>query len=149
MKTGDCRDPMTRENYSDKDLLRLDLEAKKFKFKFCSVYKIKKNLNYARKIKNRENEILSFEMRMDELKELIYYIINSEMYLWNLEAEPILIENIEYQNIDSFIKSVLNELKMVIINLRLHDSYSADLFKKNFISELNEMGDFTFLINLI
>ena len=68
MKTGDCRDPMTRENYSDDDLIRLDTEAKKYNFKYRSTYKIKKNLGYARRIRNIENEILSFQMRMDELK---------------------------------------------------------------------------------
>jgi hypothetical protein len=30
MKTGDCRDPMTREHYSDEDLIRLDNDVKKY-----------------------------------------------------------------------------------------------------------------------
>jgi hypothetical protein len=139
MKTGDCRDPMTRENYSDDDLKRLDSEAKKFNLKYRSCYKIKKNLSYARRIRNRENEILSFQMRLDELKEMVYYIIQSEMYLWNLGTEPILIENVEYRTLDSFINSVIHELKMVLINLSAYDQHSAESFKSTFLSTVREL----------
>lgn len=138
MKTGDCRDPMTRENYSDDDLMRLDNSAKLHypDIKYRSTYKIKKNLNYARRIRNRENEILSFQLRMDELKELILFIISSEMNEWNLENEPILIENVEYRSVDSFIQSTFHELKMVLLNLREYDSYSVTTFKKDFLEQI-------------
>ena len=151
MKTGDCRDPMTREPYSDDVLKRLDAEAKYHNLKYRSTYKIKINLSYARRIRNRENEILSYQLRMDELKEHIFYIISSEMYLWNLGDEPLLIENVEYPSINSFIQSVLHELKMVLTNLRIHDEYAADLFRNNLITSITEQNNpqLQFLINLI
>jgi hypothetical protein len=136
MKTGITRDPMTRESYSDTDLIRLDNEAKRYNLKYRSTYKIKKNLNYARRIRNRENEILSFQLRMDELKELILFIISSEMNEWNLENEPILIENVEYRSVDSFIKSTFHELKMVLLNLREYDSYQVTTFKRDFLEQI-------------
>jgi len=135
MKTGNCTDPMTRESYSDDHLIRLDNQAKIYfpTIKYRSTYKIKKNLSYARRIRNRENEILSFQMRMDELKELIKLIIHSEMYLWNLDNEPIIVENITYNSIDSFVNSTIHELKLVLINLKTYDPYSANLFKQDLL----------------
>ena len=131
MKTGNTRDPMTREQYSDNDLKRLDTEAKLYypDIKFRSTYKIKTSLVYALRIRNRENEILSFQMRMDELKEQILFIISSDISNWEINDEPVLIENVEYRNIDSFIKSVLHELKVVVINMRVYDSHAAEIFK--------------------
>jgi hypothetical protein len=140
MKTGDCRDPMTRENYTDNDLIRLDLEAKNLNLKYRSTYKIKKNLNYARRIRNTENEILSFQMRIDELKEIIFFIITSEMYLWNIGNEPILIENISYISVTSYITCIVHELKMVLVNLRVHDNHSVDTFKTYFINSIKEFN---------
>ena len=147
MKTGDCRDPVTREVYSDNDLKRLDTGAKLHfpEIKYRSTYKIKKNLSYARRIRNRENEILSFNMRMDELRETILYIINSEMYLWNLSPEPIIIENVEYNSIQSFIQSTVHELKMVLSNLRTYDPTTVDLFKNDLLHIITT----PFLRNLI
>jgi len=140
MKTGNTKDPMTREEYSDNDLIRLDTEAKLHypDIKYRSTYKIKKNLSYARRIKNRENEILSFQMRMDELKELILFINTSDMLNWDLGNEPIFIENIEYPSMDSFIRSVIHELKRVILNLRSYDSYSAELFKTDLLKLIEQ-----------
>ena len=139
MKTGDCRDPMTRETYSDNDLIRLDTSAKVHfpEIKYRSTYKIKKNLSYARRIRNQENEILSFQMRMDELKEVIFYIISSEMYTWNLGNEPIVVENVEYQSVQSFIQSVFHELKMILDNVRRYDPYVANLFKTQLLENIN------------
>jgi len=147
MKTGDCRDPMTRENYSDDDLIRLDNSVKIYfpNIRYRSTYKIKKNLNYARRIRNRENEILSFQMRMDELKELIFYILNTEMYLWDLGNEPLLIENVEYQSVESFIQSTIHELKMVLVNLRAYDSHVAEQFKTHLIYSIQEMNKIQFI----
>lgn len=136
MKTGITRDPMTREHYSDNDLMRLDAGAKRANLKYRSTYKIKKSLTYARRIQNRENEILSYQMRIDELKQSILFIDKSEMYLWNLGDEPLLIENVEYQSINLFIESVFHELKMVVVNLKQHDPDLVEMFKKDFIPQL-------------
>jgi hypothetical protein len=82
---------------------------------------------------------------MDELKEIINYIVSSEMYLWNLGNEPLLIENVEYNSINSFIQTTVHELKMVLKNLRVYDSHSAELFKHELLSGLTVQ----FLIELI
>jgi hypothetical protein len=142
MKTGDTRDPMTRENYTDDDLIRLDTEVKHYfpNIKYSSTIKIKRNINYAKRIRNRENEILSFQMRMDELKEQVLFVIVSDMYSWNLGNEPLLIENIEYQTIDSFVQAIFHELKIVLLNLRIYDSYSSNLFKNELIRTINELN---------
>jgi hypothetical protein len=137
MKTGSTRDPMTREHYSDNDLIRLDTGAKRANLKYRSTYKIKKSLTYARRIQNRENEILSYQMRIDELKQNILFIDTSEMYQWNLGNEPLLIENVEYQSIESFITSVFYELNMVVVNLKQHDPESVEMFKKDFIQQVD------------
>lgn len=149
MKTGNTRDPMTREEYSDQVLSRLDAEAKMYypNIKYRSTYKIKKNLAYARRIKNRENEIMSYQLRIDELKELIIFIIDSGMQTWNLGTETLLIENIEYPSIRSFINSVFHELKMVLLNLRVYEAYIVDNFNDDLTALIKEKSPN--LLNLI
>ena len=58
------------------------------------------------------------------------------MCLWNLGNEPLLIGNVEYRNLDSFINSTIHELKIVLSHLRAYDSYSAELFKTNLLNEI-------------
>jgi hypothetical protein len=149
MKTGNTRDPMTREEYSDQVLSRLDTEAKRYypSVKYRSTYKIKKNLAYARRIKNRENEIMSYQLRMDELKELILFIIESGMQTWNLGTETLLIENVEYNSIGSFISSVFHELKMVLLNLRVYEPYIVNNFQEDLTALIKDKSPN--LLNLI
>ena len=59
------------------------------------------------------------------------------MYTWNLGNEPILIENVEYQSIQSFIQSVFHELKMILENVRRYDSYVANSFKTILMESLH------------
>ena len=140
MKSGDTRDPMTRAQYSDNDLTRLDLDSKKHFPKECisfkSTLKIKNNVNYARRIRNRENEILSFQLRLDELKENILFIVSDNIFLWDLPPEPILIDNVEYRNIDSYINTLLLELKIIFTHLKNCDNSSANFFKITTLEEL-------------
>jgi hypothetical protein len=147
MKSGNTRDPMTREQYSDEDLQRLDLEAKRFYpgIKYRSTYKIKKNLAYARRIKNRENEIMVYQMRLDEIKELLLFIVESDMGSWEISNETVLIENVEYASINAFIDSVLRELKIIIISLRAHEPYLVESFK----SELDGLSDKNNILDII
>ena len=151
MKTGNTRDPMTREEYSDNDLKRLDAQAKLYfpEAKYRSTYKIKKSLVYAQRIRNRENEILSFELRITELKQLLIYIIDVDMLNWNIGIEPLLIENVEYQSIDSFIHSVIHELKLVIANLRGYDSNLAEMVKLELLTQINSNPKILELVNKI
>jgi hypothetical protein len=92
---------------------------------------------YAQRIRNRENEILSFELRITELKQLLIYIIDVDMLNWNLGLEPLLIENVEYQSISSFINSVIHELKLVIANLRAYDSNLAEVIKREILTAIS------------
>jgi hypothetical protein len=141
MKTGNTKDPMTRIQYSDEDLIRLDLEVKKHfpdnNYKSC--YKIKKNINYSRRIRNRENEILSYQMRLDEIKTNILVAIESDIFSWDFQGE-IVIDNIEYPSINSYINSILHEFKLIIINLRSYDHSSANYYKTTFIESINNIG---------
>jgi len=142
---------MTRDQYSDADLIRLDTNSKKY-FPMCSyksTLKIKNNVNYARKIRNRENEILSFQLRLDELKEIIIFIISDNIVstLALLNNEPILIDNVEYRSIDSYINTVILELKIIFLNLKRCDTNSANQFKITILEEieaqaLNALNEF-------
>ena len=153
MKSGDTRDPMTRAQYSDNDLIRLDLDSKKHFPKECisfkSTLKIKNNVNYARRIRNRENEILSFQLRLDELKENILFIVSDNIFLWDLPPEPILIDNVEYRNIDSYINTLLLELKIIFTHLKNYDSSSANFFKLTILEELEKNKSPEFILNYI
>ena len=83
------------------------------------------------------NKLIDTEVNsMDELKEVI--LTYSEMCLWNLGNEPLLIGNVEYRNLDSFINSTIHELKMVLSHLRAYDSYLAELFKTNLLNEIKD-----------
>ena len=81
MKSGKVIDPNTRNEYTDAELQRLDTEAKHhFPTKnFKSTLKIKKNESYARRIRNRENDILAFQMRLDEIKAILETIAPIEV----------------------------------------------------------------------
>jgi hypothetical protein len=151
MKTGNCSDPMTRIIYSDEILIRLDAEVKKHfpNNQYKSTYKIKKNVNYARRIRNRENEILSFQMRLEELKTNILFAVESDIFSWSLDAEPILIDNIQYDNISSYMDAILHELKLIIINLRIYDLNSAEYFKKTLLEEIQQNDNISRIIRNI
>jgi len=152
MKTGDTRDPNTRNQYTDIELIRLDTEAK-YHFpnvKYSSTLKIKRNINYAKRIRNRENEILSFQMRLDELKNSITILVESGVMSWNISNEAILIENVEYRSLNSYINNLLHELKIVYNNLKIYDTFSATVFKEDLLRTLNnfESGNFIEIISL-
>ena len=136
MKTGDTRDPMTRTQYPDELLERLDSSAKRFlpNVKFKSTLKIKKNPEYARRIRNRENEILSFQTRINEIKESILIAIDSNMLLWELNG--IFIDNVEYLNTNSYINSITYELKILIRNLTIFDQFNGNTLKTEVINEI-------------
>ena len=71
------------------------------------------------------------------------------MYEWILENEPLLIENVEYQSIDSFVNSIIHELKMVLVNLRVYDNYSAELFKTDLLNSIQNNQKFVELLTII
>jgi len=152
MKTGDTRDPMTRINYSNEDLLRLDIEAKKHfpnNNTFKSTYKIKNNINYSRRIRNRENEILSFQTRLDELKNNLMFVAEFDICSWEIDQEPILIDNVMYNNLEAYINSVLYELNVIFNHFRRYDPQSSSFFKINLIESIQRINNESNLIEKI
>ena len=139
MKSGNTNDPMTREKYSDKILRRLDLQVKKYftKNKYKSTLKIKHSLTYSKRICNRENEILSFQMRIDEIKTSLFLVI--DMIDWDIS--DILIRNVEYNNIEDYIHLLIHELKLLYHNLNIYDNNTAILYKKELLEYLSLYKD--------
>jgi len=143
MKSGKVIDPNTRNEYTDNELTRLDNEAKlHFPDKnFKSTLKIKKNENYARRIKNRENDILTFQMRLDEIKESILTIISDDILSWNL-TESLIIDNIEYRNFTSYVNSIIHELKILFLNLKSYSLFESNCYKETFLSDINDRSEY-------
>jgi len=134
MKTGDTRDPMTRNVYSDTDLSRLDAEAKQHfpEIKYSSTLKIKKNINYAKRIRNRENEILSYQTYLEELKNKLIIVIESDALSWDI-IDEITIDSAEYTSIIDYINMLLEKIKIVYRSLNAFDVFSAQCFKTNIL----------------
>jgi hypothetical protein len=125
---------MTRIQYSDETLERLDTDAKKYlsDLKLKSTLKIKKNPDYARRIRNRENEIISYQSRLAEVISGIVISIDLDMITWTITN--ILIDNNEYNNSINYINSILYEFKILIRNLNIYDPGS----RNNYITELTQ-----------
>jgi hypothetical protein len=136
MKTGDTRDPMTRNVYSDEDLLRLDSEVKKYfpDVRYSSTLKIKKNINYAKRIRNRENEILNYQTYLEELKNKIVIVIESDAFSW--EHFEITVDSVEYYSIHDYVLTVLEKIRSVYRSLYTYDTFSANCFKQNTIEAI-------------
>ena len=139
MKTGDTRDPMTRTQYSDEVLTRLDSSAKLALpgIKLKSTLKIKKNPEYARRIRNKLNEILSYQSRLSELKILLINFIDSGLIFINMDN--IFIDNIEYTNTSVYLNSVIYEIKTRLRNLLSLDQHSSESFKSELTDNLKEL----------
>ena len=142
MKTGDTRDPMTRETYSDEVLHRLDLQAKKHypEIHYSSTLKIKKNINYAKRIRNRENEILSYQTRMDELKEIVVTFVKEGIFFWNL-SEPFVIDSVEYKSTKEYTFVVLDELKLIYSRVKEYSHFEAEAFKVTFLENIGDINE--------
>jgi len=143
MKSGDTRDPMTRNQYSDEELSRLDYEAKRYfpDIKYSSTLKIKKNINYAKRIRNRENEILSFQTQFNDLKTKILYLIEFDAWVLPIDNEAIVIDSVEYNSMHNYINDLVGQIKMVYSNLKEFDASSATDVKVNMINELSELSN--------
>lgn len=139
MKSGRVIDPNTRNEYTDFELIRLDAQAKlHFPDKnFKSTYKIKKNENYAKRIRNRENDILTFQLRLDEIQSCIILIITDEIMTWNLN-ETLIIENIQYRNFNEYVNSIIHELRILFLNLKTYSEFEARCFKQHFLEKIGD-----------
>ena len=132
-------------------MIRLDTEAK-FHFpnkNFKSTYKIKKNETYARRIRNRENEILSFELRLSEIQNNIIVILDSDIFSWEIAQEPVLIDNVEYKSIDIYLNTLIYELKIILKSLNYCNQHSAMEYKINILSELAKYSTHVGVVNKI
>jgi len=147
MKSGNTNDPMTRTPYTDDQLNRLDKMAK-YHFpekKYSSTLKIKQNKVYAKRIYNRENEILSYEMRLDELKTSLFVVIESGLCF--VYTEPIIIGNYQYQSIYAYTLAILHEIKLIFRNLQSIDTFSSSIFKKTIIEDLEKNSNLYTLLH--
>jgi len=148
MKTGKVVDPNTRNIYTDAELTRLDTQAKlHFPDKnFKSCLKIKHNENYAKRIKNRENEILAYQMRLDEIKTSVLTIIEDNIMSWNLTN--IVIENVEYRTFMDYLNLIIHELKILFLNLKSYSLFESECFKTNFINQIKDL-DSDYFLNIL
>jgi hypothetical protein len=141
MKTGDTRDPMTRTQYSDELLTRLDSDVKRHlpHLKFKSTLKIKKNPDYARRIRNRENEILNYQTRINEIRESIIVAVDSDILSWTISN--LLIDNVEYVSPVNYVNSIMYELKILLRNLTFMDQFSGSSLRDEIITQLNDTSE--------
>jgi hypothetical protein len=148
MKTGDTRDPMTRNAYSDEDLTRLDNEVKHYfpEIRYSSTLKIKKNINYAKRIRNRENEILNFQMYLEELKNKLIVVIESDALSWE-NIGTITIDSVEYYSIIDYITVLLDKMKSVYYSLKSYDIFSASCFKENLMMSIEQFNGIQFIVD--
>jgi hypothetical protein len=140
---------MTRNVYSDEDLLRLDSEVKKHfpEIRYSSTLKIKKNINYAKRIRNRENEILTFQTYLEELKSKIIIVIESGALSW--EQFEITVDFVEYHSISDYLATVLDKMRSVYRSLKIHDPFSANCFKENAIESINSLPNSEDILDFI
>lgn len=136
MKSGKTIDPCTRSIYSNELLDRLDQSAKiHFPDKnYKSTLKIKNSENYAKRIINRENEIMAYQTRMDHLKESILELLNNG--LLQIPLHDVLIESVNYHSLKDYFTTILNELKILFMFLKKKDPWSASVFKESFENKL-------------
>lgn len=156
-KTGNTHDPMTRDQYSDNDLIRLDYSIKKYypEKKFSSTLKIKRNIGYALKVRDRENDILSYQTLLQETKTLIINLIESGIFTSGIN-EQISIGNESFIGIDDYILHLLEKTNILYNTLKEIDSFWANSFKIDFLenlerydSQIIEIKNIIDFINLI
>jgi hypothetical protein len=135
MKSGNTSDPMTRSQYSDEDLIRIDIGVKRYfpECRYRSALRIKNHPEYAMRIRNRENEILSYELRIDEIKNNLLILTSINASDWDITN--ILIDNHEYSNIQSYQNQLIYELHLVLRNLNRIDSNLALNYKHDIVLE--------------
>jgi hypothetical protein len=155
MKTGNTRDPLTRLEFSEEDLYRLDQEVKQHYPKntcYKSTCRIKRSESYARRIRDQENSILSLETRMDEIKTVLINAIQNDYFSWQIGE--IVIDNNRYDSINQFIYYTVDELRLLFINLKVYDLDRAIHYNKTIIEELKlvencSLTNATKIINLV
>jgi len=72
---------------------------------------------------------MALELRLNELKDLLLNIVESNMLEWENPNEPIVIENIEYHGIHGYVNSVLHDLRSLFSHLKEYSQFEANCFK--------------------
>jgi hypothetical protein len=155
-KTGNVHDPMTRELYSDQVLQRLDNSIKKHypETKVSSTLKIKRNMAYASRVRNLENDIITYQTLLEESKNTILDLIESGILMAGI-LEQINVGSEVFSSIDDFLLHLLEKVSMVYNSLKAIDSFWASCFKIDFLEKLskyeskNEIKNIIEFINLI
>jgi hypothetical protein len=133
-KTGNTHDPMTREQYSDTILENLDLFVKKQNLKFSSTLKIKRNISYAKAVRDRENDIISYQTLLEENKNLIVVLIESGLIGM---SGSIHIDGENFNNVDEYLLYLLEKTNAIYNTLKDLDIFWAETFKTEFLEQLN------------
>ena len=137
MKSGKTIDPCTRVVYPDNILERLD-QAAKLHFpdkKYKSTLKIKKSEIYAKRIINRENEIMAHQSKMNNLKESILELLDNGIL--DIPLGSILIRTRNYNSITEYFIELITELKILLVWLKKKEPWSADVFIELFSTNLS------------
>ncbi len=138
-KSGNTHDPMTREQYSDTTLNNLDISVKKHtNLKFSSTLKIKRNMSYARAVRDRENNIISYQTLLDENKNLIIILIESGILG---TSGNIFIGDENFNNPDEYLVYLLEKVNAIYNALKDLDPTSANSFKTDFIETLEHFNE--------
>lgn len=134
IKSGDFRDPISRDSYTEENLQTMDIIDKYYhkyekNYKIVSVCKASKNTKFYLKMKEKECELLTFERILDaicqDIKELIAenpldnFMMNA-VYLhdYRIQFRRLLLRSLSHaeyvinKNIDNINASRIKEFKM-------------------------------------
>jgi hypothetical protein len=132
-KTGDTRDPMTRIEYSDETLKRLDKEAKRNGFKYKSVYKIKNTQVFRNVDQERQNDIAAYVFRINEIQDILFTGIENNFFIMN-SPFGLTVDNYHYASARSYLSYLLYELRLLLINLNVIDHQLSIETRMNILS---------------
>jgi hypothetical protein len=151
-KTGNTHDPMTREQYSDTTLNNLDnLVKQKCEKRYSSTLKIKRNVSYARTVRDQENDIITYQTLLEENRNLVINLIESGIF--NLTGS-VYINGENFDGIGEYLVYLLEKINVIYNTLKALDPFWAGVFKTEFLEILgtyteNDVKNIIEFINLI
>ena len=107
------------------------------------------NINEAlSNFKNKKTAMLGFTEPFRNFPENIFEQIEYTDKTWKwyydenkLLLEPLFVDNVEYPDVNSYINSILYELKLIIISLKNYDLHSVECYKINLISDIESFNN--------
>ncbi len=137
IKSGDFRDPNTRAEYSEENVLQIDNMYKQYKSKidnkdsekeklyFSSVHKAFKNKKFYQKIREKELELLTYERILDRICEdmKLYidenrkdnHIVLTTVYLFDYRVQFKRLNNRSKEHAEYVIKKNIENINQVIM----------------------------------